>query len=245
MRQRQSMNGLGLVLVALLVLFVANSLTRQRTPEDLTQQAYMQEIIEGDIEKATIHQNKETPTGEVILTMKDQSQKRVYVSDVQAERTYLLENHIPVLVEDVPHENYILTLVLPVVLSGVVLVVVFMMMNARAASGGANARMMNFGKSRAKLSRDANKFNFKKVAGLQEEKEDLEELVDFLRSPQKYTSVGARIPKGVLLVGSPGTGKTLLAKAVAGESGVPFFSISGSDFVEMFVGVGASRVRDS
>ncbi len=244
MRQRQSMNGLGLVLVALLVLFVANSLTRQRTPEDLTQQAYMQEIIEGDIEKATIHQNKETPTGEVILTMKDQSQKRVYVSDVQAERTYLLENHIPVLVEDVPHENYILTLVFPVVLSGVVLVVVFMMMNARAASGGANARMMNFGKSRAKLSRDANKFNFKKVAGLQEEKEDLEELVDFLRSPQKYTSVGARIPKGVLLVGSPGTGKTLLAKAVAGESGVPFFSISGSDFVEMFVGVGASRVRD-
>ena len=244
MRQRQSMNGLGLVLVALLVLFVANSLTRQRTPEDLTQQAYMQEIIEGDIEKATIHQNKETPTGEVILTMKDQSQKRVYVSDVQAERTYLLENHIPVLVEDVLHENYILTLVLPVVLSGVVLVVVFMMMNARAASGGANARMMNFGKSRAKLSRDANKFNFKKVAGLQEEKEDLEELVDFLRSPQKYTSVGARIPKGVLLVGSPGTGKTLLAKAVAGESGVPFFSISGSDFVEMFVGVGASRVRD-
>ena len=244
MRQRQSMNGLGLVLVALLVLFVANSLTRQRTPEDLTQQAYMQEIIEGDIEKATIHQNKETPTGEVILTMKDQSQKRVYVSDVQAERTYLLENHIPVLVEDVPHENYILTLVLPVVLSGVVLVVVFMMMNARAASGGANARMMNFGKSRAKLSRDANKFNFKKVAGLQEEKEDLEELVDFLRSPQKYTSVGARIPKGVLLVGSPGTGKTLLAKAVAGESGVPFFSISCSDFVEMFVGVGASRVRD-
>ena len=244
MRQRQSMNGLGLVLVALLVLFVANSLTRQRTPEDLTQQAYMQEIIEGDIEKATIHQNKETPTGEVILTMKDQSQKRVYVSDVQAERTYLLENHIPVLVEDVPNENYILTLVLPVVLSGVVLVVVFMMMNARAASGGANARMMNFGKSRAKLSRDANKFNFKKVAGLQEEKEDLEELVDFLRSPQKYTSVGARIPKGVLLVGSPGTGKTLLAKAVAGESGVPFFSISGSDFVEMFVGVGASRVRD-
>ncbi len=244
MRQRQSMNGLGLVLVALLVLFVANSLTRQRTPEDLTQQAYMQEIIEGDIEKATIHQNKETPTGEVILTMKDQSQKRVYVSDVQAERTYLLENHIPVLVEDVPHENYILTLVLPVVLSGVVLVVVFMMMNARAASGGANARMMNFGKSRAKLSRDANKFNFKKVAGLQEEKEDLEELVDFLRSPQKYTSVGARIPKGVLLVGSPGTGKTLLAKAVAGESGVPFFSLAGSDFVEMFVGVGASRVRD-
>lgn len=244
MRQRQSMNGLGLILVALLILFVANGLTRERAPEDLTQQEYMSEVTEGGIEAAIIQQNKETPTGEVILSMKDKSQKRVYVSDVQAEREYLLDNHVPVTVQDVPHENYILTLVLPVLLSGVVLVVVFSMMNARAAGGGANARMMNFGKSRAKLNKDANKFNFTKVAGLREEKEDLEELVDFLRSPQKYTSVGARIPKGVLLVGPPGTGKTLLAKAVAGESGVPFFSISGSDFVEMFVGVGASRVRD-
>ncbi len=244
MRQRQSINGLGLILVALLVLFVANSLTRERAPEDLTQQEYMSEVTEGGIESAAIRQNKETPTGEVILTMKDKSQRRVYVSDVQAERLYLMENRVPVTVQDVPHENYILTLVLPVLLSGVVLVVVFTMMNARAAGGGANARMMNFGKSRARLSKDANKFNFTKVAGLREEKEDLEELVDFLRSPQKYTSVGARIPKGVLLVGPPGTGKTLLAKAVAGESGVPFFSISGSDFVEMFVGVGASRVRD-
>ena len=244
MRQRQSINGLGLILVALLVLFVANSLTREKAPEDLTQQAYMSEVIEGSVESAAIRQNKETPTGEVILTMKDKSQKRVYVSDVRSEKEYLLGNHIPVTVQDVPHENYILTLVLPVLLSGVVLVVVFTMMNARAAGGGTNARMMNFGKSRARLSKDANKFNFTKVAGLREEKEDLEELVDFLRSPQKYTSVGARIPKGVILVGPPGTGKTLLAKAVAGESGVPFFSISGSDFVEMFVGVGASRVRD-
>ena len=244
MRQRQSINGLGLILVALLVLFVANSLTRERAPEDVTQQEYMSEVTEGGIESATIRQNKETPTGEVILTMKDKTQKRVYVSDVQAEREYLLVGRVPVTVQDVPHENYILTLILPVVLSGVVLVVVFTMMNAKAAGGGANARMMNFGKSRARLSKDANKFNFTKVAGLREEKEDLEELVDFLKSPQKYTSVGARIPKGVLLVGPPGTGKTLLAKAVAGESGVPFFSISGSDFVEMFVGVGASRVRD-
>ena len=244
MRQRQSINGLGLILVALLVLFVANSLTRERAPEDVTQQEYMSEVTEGGIESATIRQNKETPTGEVILTMKDKTQKRVYVSDVQAEREYLLESRVPVTVQDVPHENYILTLILPVVLSGVVLVVVFTMMNAKAAGGGANARMMNFGKSRARQSKDANKFNFTKVAGLREEKEDLEELVDFLKSPQKYTSVGARIPKGVLLVGPPGTGKTLLAKAVAGESGVPFFSISGSDFVEMFVGVGASRVRD-
>lgn len=244
MRQRQSMNGLGLILAALIVLFIANGLTRGRAPENLTQQAYMQEVEAGNVESAAIRQNKETPTGELVLTLKDQTRRQVYVSDVKEEQEYLMGKSIPVTIGDVPHENYFLTMVIPVLLSGVVLVVVFMMMNARAAGGGANARMMNFGKSRAKLSKDASKYNFKKVAGLQEEKEDLEELVDFLRNPQKYTTVGARIPKGVLLVGPPGTGKTLLAKAVAGESGVPFFSISGSDFVEMFVGVGASRVRD-
>ena len=155
-----------------------------------------------------------------------------------------MEKNVPFTTQDVPHESYMMTMILPMVLSTGMVVLVIMFMNARAAGGGSNAKMMNFGKSRAKLSKDANKFNFKKVAGLHEEKADLEELVDFLRDPQKYTSLGARIPKGVLLVGPPGTGKTLLAKAVAGESGVPFFSISGSDFVEMFVGVGASRVRD-
>ena len=244
MRQRQSINGLGLILVALIVLFIANGLTGPGQPETLTQQEYMQAAEAGDIALAVIRQNQETPTGELVLTMDDGTQSRVYVADVGAEQTYLIGQDVPVTMQDVPHDNFLLTMLIPVLLSGVMLVVVFMMMNARAAGGGANARMMNFGKSRAKLSRDASKYNFKKVAGLQEEKEDLEELVDFLRNPQKYTSVGARIPKGVLLVGPPGTGKTLLAKAVAGESGVPFFSISGSDFVEMFVGVGASRVRD-
>ena len=145
--------------------------------------------------------------------------------------------------EEVPQENTLLTVVMPFMLSIVVVVVIVTMMNRGAAGGGSNARMMNFGRSRAKLSRDS-KVNFTNVAGLEEEKEELEEVVDFLKNPQKYTSVGARIPKGMLLVGPPGTGKTLLAKAVAGEAGVPFFSISGSDFVEMFVGVGASRVRD-
>ncbi len=247
MKQRQTVgNGLGIVLFILILLFLTNAFTRQRTPEDLTQQAYMQQVEAGNVTFVNVVQNKETPTGQLILTMKDGSVYQLYVSDVTEEEDYLLKHNVEFVREDVPHENYLLTLVLPIALSGIVLVVVFMMMNARAAAGGggANAKMMNFGKSRAKLSQEAGKFNFKKVAGLREEKEDLEELVDFLRSPQKYTSVGARIPKGVLLVGPPGTGKTLLAKAVAGESGVPFFSISGSDFVEMFVGVGASRVRD-
>ncbi len=247
MKQHQTVgNGLGIVLFILILLFLTNAFTRQRAPEDLTQQAYMQQVEAGNVTFVNIAQNKETPTGQLILTMKDGSVYQIYVSDVKEEEGYLQRHNVEYVMEDVPHENYLLTLVLPIVLSGIVLVVVFMMVNARAsaAGSGANAKMMNFGKSRAKLSQEAGKFNFKKVAGLREEKEDLEELVDFLRSPQKYTSIGARIPKGVLLVGPPGTGKTLLAKAVAGESGVPFFSISGSDFVEMFVGVGASRVRD-
>ena len=243
MRPRQSMNGFGLILVALMIFMLASSLTGPRSPQNMTQQEYMQEIEADNVESVLIRQNQQTPTGELVLTMKDQTQRQVYVSDVKEEREYLLENDVTVRTQDVPQENYMMTIIIPVLLSGVMLIVVMMMMNARAGGGG-NAKMMNFGKSRAKLSKDASKYNFKKVAGLQEEKEDLEELVDFLKNPQKYTSVGARIPKGVLLVGPPGTGKTLLAKAVAGESGVPFFSISGSDFVEMFVGVGASRVRD-
>ncbi len=246
MRQRQTMgNGLGLVLVILIILFMANVFSRRNYTEELTQQAYMRQVESGNVILATILQNKETPTGQLLLTMKDGATYSLYVSDVTAEEAYLLEHNVEFTRRDVPHESYLLTLVVPVAVSGLVLVVVFMLMNARmAGGGGANAKMMNFGKSRARLCEDAGKFTFKNVAGLREEKEDLEELVDFLKEPQKYTSVGARIPKGVLLVGPPGTGKTLLAKAVAGESGVPFFSISGSDFVEMFVGVGASRVRD-
>lgn len=212
--------------------------------EGLTQQDYMQAVENKEVESVIIRPNRETPTGELILTMKDGGQVAVYVADVKEEQAFLMDRGVPCTMGNVPQESYLLSMVVPILLSGVVLVVVFMMMNARASGGGANAKMMNFGKSRARLSRDASKYNFKKVAGLREEKEDLEELVDFLKNPGKYTSVGARIPKGILLVGPPGTGKTLLAKAVAGESGVPFFSISGSDFVEMFVGVGASRVRD-
>jgi len=228
----------------LIVMVLVFRISGNMNDEGMTQQEYMRAVQSGDVASVMIRPNKETPTGELLLNMRNGQQRLIYVADVKEEQDYLMEQGIPCIMENVPQENYILSMIIPVLLSGVVLVVVFMMMNARASGGGANARMMNFGKSRAKLSRDASRFNFKKVAGLQEEKEDLEELVDFLKNPQKYTSVGARIPKGILLVGPPGTGKTLLAKAVAGESGVPFFSISGSDFVEMFVGVGASRVRD-
>lgn len=244
MRQRQSISGLGLLLAMMIVMVLVFRISGNMGDEGMTQQSYMHAAKEGQILSVMIRPNKETPTGELLLTMRDGEQRLVYVADVKEEQKFLMDQGISCIMGNVPQENYLLSMVVPVVLSGVVLVVVFMMMNARASGGGANARMMNFGKSRAKLSRDANKYNFKKVAGLREEKEDLEELVDFLKNPQKYTNVGARIPKGILLVGPPGTGKTLLAKAVAGESGVPFFSISGSDFVEMFVGVGASRVRD-
>ncbi len=218
-------------------------LTGSRSLETLTVQDYMAAAQRGDIIAVNVQQNKEPPTGQLILYMIDSTQRQVYVSDVNAEQEYLLELGIPMAVSDVPQDSYMLSIILPIFLSGLVVVGVVWFMNARN-NGGGNARMMNFGKSRAKLCKDASGYNFSKVAGLDEEKEDLEEVVDFLRNPAKYTSVGARIPKGILLVGPPGTGKTLLAKAVAGEAGVPFFSISGSDFVEMFVGVGASRVRD-
>ena len=246
MKQRRqiTINGFGLIMVACLIFFLATSLTGQGNIDTLTRQEYMEAVDAGNVTSAIVKQNKETPTGQLILLMKDNSHRQMYVSDVTVEQDFLMEKNVPFTTQDVPHESYMMTMILPMVLSTGMVVLVIMFMNARAAGGGSNAKMMNFGKSRAKLSKDANKFNFKKVAGLHEEKADLEELVDFLRDPQKYTSLGARIPKGVLLVGPPGTGKTLLAKAVAGESGVPFFSISGSDFVEMFVGVGASRVRD-
>ncbi len=244
MRQRQSISGLGLLLAMMIVMVLVFRISEGLGDEGLTQQDYMQAVENKEVESVIIRPNRETPTGELILTMKDGGQVAVYVADVKEEQAFLMDRGVPCTMGNVPQESYLLSMVVPILLSGVVLVVVFMMMNARASGGGANAKMMNFGKSRARLSRDASKYNFKKVAGLREEKEDLEELVDFLKNPGKYTSVGARIPKGILLVGPPGTGKTLLAKAVAGESGVPFFSISGSDFVEMFVGVGASRVRD-
>ena len=245
MKQQQPFRGLGLVLILVIMLIVASMFPRQN--EKISNQEYMKAIEDGSVVAATIKQNQQTPTGQVVLIISDGSAEQakvVNVPDVIAAQELLDRNGIVYTTENVPQENYFLTIVLPIILTAVVLVGMFMLMNARAGSGGANAKMMNFGRSRAHLAKDANKVNFGKVAGLEEEKEELAEVVDFLKNPQKYTSVGARIPKGILLVGPPGTGKTLLAKAVAGEAGVPFFSISGSDFVEMFVGVGASSVRD-
>lgn len=238
--------GIGLYISVAVVLVLAYFLLRSGFlhTETYTYQ-YMQTAVEdGKVAKVEVHQNAQVPTGYLNVHMTDGSVDRVNVSDVNEAVKYLDEQGINCYIHDVPQESIFLNNVLPMLLMVVVVMVMFMMMNRQAASGGGN-KMMNFGKSRATMiSPDVKKVTFKDVAGLQEEKEDLKEIVDFLKDPKKYLQVGARIPKGVLLVGPPGTGKTLLAKAVAGEAGVPFFSISGSDFVEMFVGVGASRVRD-
>ena len=201
------------------------------------------ESLEGDrVIAASIQPNRETPTGEVEIVLSDGQHKTLYVTDVSEIEQLLVSYGLDPQVEKVKEENWFLTSVFPVLLAVIVMVFFFVMMNSQNSGGG--NKMMNFGKSRARLSLGDGKVTLKDVAGLQEEKEDLEEIVEFLKQPAKFTKVGARIPKGVLLEGAPGTGKTLLAKAIAGEAGVPFFSISGSDFVEMFVGVGASRVRD-
>ena len=238
--------GVGLYISVAVVLLLAYFFLRSgflRT-ETYTYQ-YMQTAVEsGKVAKVEVHQNAQVPTGYLNVHMTDSSVAQVNVPDVNEAVKYLNEQGVSCYIHDVPQENVFLNNLLPMLLMVVVVMVMFMMMNRQASSGGGN-KMMNFGKSRATMiSPDARKVTFKDVAGLQEEKEDLKEIVDFLKDPKKYLQVGARIPKGVLLVGPPGTGKTLLAKAVAGEAGVPFFSISGSDFVEMFVGVGASRVRD-
>jgi len=210
----------------------------------LTNQELTDLINKGGLKAIEVHQNEQTPTGEVHLVAEDGERYVAYISDVTEMQALLEAKGMDYTLGNVPQSNSWLTVLLPVMLSmGAVAVIIFMMNMRSGAGGGTNAKMMNFGKSRARVIQNSN-VTFKNVAGLQEEKEDLEEMVDFLRNPQKYTNLGARIPKGVILVGPPGTGKTLLAKAVAGEAGVPFFSISGSDFVEMFVGVGASRVRD-
>lgn len=243
MRQQQTFRGFIFILLMLILIATAVRLPYARQADKVTNQDFVKILDDGQAAEVAIHQNPQTPTGEVVITMTDGQVKRLYVTDVKDTQKLLDDRSMEYVVMDVPQENYLVTIILPFMLSIVVVVIIIMVMNRSAGGGGANARMMNFGKSRARMSRDS-KVNFSNVAGLVEEKEELEEVVDFLKNPQKYTSVGARIPKGLLLVGPPGTGKTLLAKAVAGEAGVPFFSISGSDFVEMFVGVGASRVRD-
>ena len=205
-------------------------------------------LQEDQVSQVAIHQNRQVPTGRVSVELKNGETRQFYVTDVKEVEQIVREYSVDPLISDVPQDSMFMSSILPSLLIAGIVVFVFMWMNRQMAGGGgggSNAKMINFGKSRAKMtSPDEKKVTFDNVAGLDEEKEDLQEVVDFLKDPQKYTKVGARIPKGVLLVGPPGTGKTLLAKAVAGEAGVPFFSISGSDFVEMFVGVGASRVRD-
>lgn len=212
--------------------------------QEITFTQFEQEIKDDNVTEVVINQNKAVPTGVVTLTLRDSRETgRVNVSDVNETQKLLDKNDVEYRISAIPQDSVLSTTVLPVVLMLVGFMFITMMMNRQ--SGGANAKAMNFGKSRARMSSENDKkVTFADVAGLQEEKEELAEIVDFLKSPKKYVQVGARIPKGVLLEGPPGTGKTLLAKAVAGEAGVPFFAISGSDFVEMFVGVGASRVRD-
>ncbi len=240
---RQSSFRGGGVMLLTMVLIALLWFLPQRSQQQLSQQEYEAVLASGDIDQVQIRQNQQTPTGEVQLLIGSEIYV-IYVSDVKEVQEELEAYGIDYTMANVSQSNYLMNMIFPMILSvGTVLVLIYFM-NSRAGGGGsANNRMMNFGKSRARMTSNSN-VTFKQVAGLKEEKADLEEMVDFLRNPQKYTNVGARIPKGVILVGPPGTGKTLLAKAVAGEAGVPFFSISGSDFVEMFVGVGASRVRD-
>jgi len=212
--------------------------------EYITYSEFVQHIEADEAMAVSISQNQEVPTGVVQLTLRDGRFVYVYVSDVNEIEKYLLKEFPNYTMTDVKRESWLSEYLFPMIIIVVAMMVIFTVFSGAGAGGGGNAKMMNFGKSRAKLSTDDNKIRFNDVAGLDEEKSELEEIVDFLKNPKKYTDVGARIPKGVILVGPPGTGKTLIAKAVAGEAGVPFFSISGSDFVEMFVGVGASRVRD-
>ena len=234
-----------LLLGALLLMVWSSSMNQMQ--DNYTRGALEKDLAEGNVSSAVISQNKETPTGSVTVMLKGGDSRTVYVTNVEEAIQLFEDSGIDPIVRDVPKESWFMNSMLPVLIVGVVIMVFFfMMMNAQNAGAGAGSnKMMNFGKSRARMSVGSeNKITLKEVAGLKEEKEELQEIVDFLREPSKFTKVGARIPKGVLLEGPPGTGKTLLAKAIAGEANVPFFSISGSDFVEMFVGVGASRVRD-
>lgn len=232
-----------IILIAfLLVMLAAISLLR-RQENDYTQAQFISDLDNGLVREVIITPNREAPTGYAKVVFPNVV-KELYATDIREVESIAREHGYEPIVEDIERESIFLTTILPLLIIAAMFIFFFMMMNAQNAGGG-NSKMMNFGRHRAiRLFAGENKTNFGMVAGLKEEKEELEEIVDFLRNPAKYTKLGARIPKGVLLEGPPGTGKTLLAKAVAGEAGVPFFSISGSDFVEMFVGVGASRVRD-
>ena len=244
-KKYKGISGATVVVFIAVIFFVLWMTSRvQMRGQEITFTQFEQEIKDDNVTEVVINQNKAVPTGVVTLTLRDSRETgRVNVSDVNETQKLLDKNDVEYRISAIPQDSVLSTTVLPVVLMLVGFMFITMMMNRQ--SGGANAKAMNFGKSRARMSSENDKkVTFADVAGLQEEKDELAEIVDFLKSPKKYVQVGARIPKGVLLEGPPGTGKTLLAKAVAGEAGVPFFTISGSDFVEMFVGVGASRVRD-
>ena len=239
-----------LLLVLGLIVWLIFNMGNQLSSIKLDSKQFEKVVEENNISLIEIRQNSQTPTGEAIIHFNTQqefgkSEVHYFVSDVNEFTKELKGKNITYILDDVPRDSVFTNTILPIGLTAVMIIFFMMYMNGRMAAGGSagNNKMMNFGKSRAKIVKSTN-VNFTKVAGLEEEKEELAEVVDFLRDPGKYTKLGARIPKGIILVGPPGTGKTLLAKAVAGEAGVPFFTISGSDFVEMFVGVGASRVRD-
>ena len=229
------------IILLIMVIFGLNMLNNRE--DEYTKAEFIADLDAGNVSEIEIQPNGEAPTGYLEIQMKNGVSHKLYATDVTELETLVREYGFDPMVNDIQRENWFLAYMLPMLVVLAVGVFLFMMMNAQQAGGG-NGKMMNFGKSRARMTLGDKSVTFAQVAGLKEEKEELEEIVDFLKEPGKYTGVGARIPKGVLLEGPPGTGKTLLAKAVAGEAGVPFFSISGSDFVEMFVGVGASRVRD-
>ncbi len=231
------------IFIILLVMVIVGLNLLSGREEEYTRAEFIADLDAGNVSEIVIQPNGEAPTGYLEIQMKNGLNHKLYATDITELEILVREYGFDPVVNDIERENWFLTYMLPMLVVLAVGVFLFMMMNAQQAGGG-NGKMMNFGKSRAKMSMGDKSVTFAQVAGLKEEKEELEEIVDFLKEPGKYTGVGARIPKGVLLEGPPGTGKTLLAKAVAGEAGVPFFSISGSDFVEMFVGVGASRVRD-
>lgn len=238
----RTINSYFIFIILLVMVIVGLNLLSSRE-EEYTRAEFIADLDAGNVSEIVIQPNGEAPTGYLEIQMKNGQNHKLYATDITELETLVREYGFDPVVNDIERENWFLTYMLPMLVVLAVGVFLFMMMNAQQAGGG-NGKMMNFGKSRAKMSIGDKSVTFAQVAGLKEEKEELEEIVDFLKEPGKYTGVGARIPKGVLLEGPPGTGKTLLAKAVAGEAGVPFFSISGSDFVEMFVGVGASRVRD-
>ncbi len=231
-----------MIMLLIMGLVLINSCNMKNT--EYTQAEMLQDIAKGTVEEILVQPYRETPTGSVEVVFKSGAEKVLYVTDVNEIEHVIRDAGMEPQVLEVESDPWFFTSVLPILIVLVVMVFLFVMMNAQNAGGGGSSKMMNFGKSRARLSMGDGNITLKDVAGLREEKEELYEIIDFLKEPAKFTKVGARIPKGVLLEGPPGTGKTLLAKAIAGEANVPFFSISGSDFVEMFVGVGASRVRD-